>query len=123
MLYAHEETIRRIEDAFPALRAELHHELVDGLLHPQLGAFARLAQTFIDGGDRSGWQRVVDVFTDLRLNEDPALENALNVSFLENLDFKDDKLCRLWAYEAMPERMRSAWNEMDMYNRRLHGDE
>ena len=43
------------------------------------------------------------------------------MSFLEHLHFEDGKVQRRWAYDAMPEAMRKAWDEMEDYNRQIHG--
>jgi len=49
------------------------------------------------------------------------VENALNVSFLEHLNFRDGKCKRAWAYNKMPPAMRKAWDDMMAYNKRWHG--
>ena len=103
------------------MAAELHDETWDGLVHLQIAAFARWAQAVIDAGDEGVWKRITEVFMDLWRDCTPDVINALNVSFLEHLDFTDDNKRRSWAYASMPPEMRKAWNEMEAYNRKLHG--
>jgi hypothetical protein len=120
-MYTHRDAIDLIERTFPPLKDELHDEVAEGLLHLQVAAFSRLAQRAIDDGDNQGWTHVTSTFMELWRDCDGAVKNALYVSFLEHLDFKDGKKQRHWAFLAMSPVMRKAWEEMDAYNRRLHG--
>jgi hypothetical protein len=121
MSYTHEQAIRLIEKAFPTLAEDLHDEVIEGLLHLQIGEFSRLAQAAVDDGNKENWALITATFMDLWLNSDATVTNALNVSFLEHLNFNDGKVLRSWAFDAMPPPMRRAWMEMHAYNRRLHG--
>ena len=116
------EAIRRIETEFPELTISLHDEIVEGLLHLQIAEFSRLAQKTIDEGDRTRFKTICEIFRVLFLNGAPELVNALNVSFLEHLNFSDGKSKRAWAYQAMPELMRKAFDDMAEYNRKIHGN-
>lgn len=120
-MYDGVETIRYIESQFPVISADLHDEVVEGLLHPQMGVFSRLAQSAIDEGDLELWRAITAVFMEVWRNCSPEVANALNVSFLEHLHFEDEKIARSWAYRAMPEQMRRTWDEMEEYNRSTHG--
>lgn len=120
-MYDHATAIALIESRFPALAADFHDEIIDGLLHPQLGAFSRYAQAAIDSGDFNTWGLITDTFMNLWLSCDAALQNALNVSFLEHLDFGEQRFERQQAFASMPTAMRDAWSEMDEYNRKVHG--
>src|SRR5216684_446265 len=113
--------IELIGARFPHLFEELHHETWEGLLHLQMGVFSGWAQESIDSGDRQAWRQITEVFMDLWRDCTPDVINALNVSFLEHLSFTDDKKHRAWAYIAMPHEMRKAWDEMEAYNKRIHG--
>ena len=90
-------------------------------MHPQIGEFSRYAQAAIDRGDINVWSRVTEVFMELWQDCDDAVRNALNVSFLEHLNFKDGKVQRRWAYNVMPKTMKVAWQEMEQYNKGIHG--
>ena len=114
-----EEAVAKIEAQFPELAEDLHDE--DGLLHLQVAVFSRLAQKAIDDGDKPKFARVCELFRILFLNGSPELINALNVSFLEHLNVTDGKKKRAWAYAAMPQLMKKAFDEITEYNRRLHG--
>ncbi len=114
------EAVQRIEREFPTLSSELHDEIWDGLLHLQISVFSRFAQAAIDAGDRLLFKRICGLFLELFKNGSAELVNALNVSFLEHLNFDDGKELRHWAYDSMPEGMRVAYEEMEDYNRQLH---
>ncbi len=120
-MYDTETTIEYIEMQFPHLQDELHDETWDGLLHPQIAAFSRWAQSIVDIADRNAWSEITKVFMVIWSDCSPEVENALNVSFLEHLHFADGKVSRSWAYKEMPHAMRQAWNEMEEYNRKIHG--
>jgi hypothetical protein len=114
-------SIEYIGAEFPHLVEKLHDDTWEGLLHVQMGVFSRWAQDSIDAGDQGAWKQITEVFMHLWHDCTPDVINALNVSFLEHLDFTEDKRHRSWAYKAMPQEMRKAWDEMEAYNRKLHG--
>ncbi len=122
-MYDHHKTIELIERTFPNLSEDLHDEIADGLLHVQMGAFARYAQQVIDSKDVSSWQRVCDTFMGIWQKCNPDVENALNVSFLENIAFHGSDCDRSWAYDSMPDEMRKAFDEMERYNDSLNGEQ
>lgn len=112
------EALNEILILFPQLSEEIEED--EGLLHLQIGTFSHLAQSFIDSGNSAEFGKVCSLFVKLFPRADSALQNALNVSFLEHLDFVDSKCDRSLAYEAMPSEMRKAWDEMEEYNARIH---
>jgi hypothetical protein len=120
-MYDDKTVVEIIEAKFPALSEELHDETWGGLLHLQIGVLAHFAQSVIDDGDRETWQEICRVFGEIWKSCTPEVMNALNVSFLEHLNFKDKKEMRSWAYRSMPPAMRKAWDDMDEYNRKLRG--
>lgn len=116
-----DDALKRIECEFPAIAGELHEETIEGLLHCQIGQFSRFAQATIDKQDRDSFRRICDLFVELFDDAEPQLENALNVSFLEHLDFSDRDISRSWGYRFMPTTMRQAFDEMADYSRKIHG--
>jgi hypothetical protein len=120
-MYTQAETIQLIEQRFPSLSVDLHHETNEGLLHCQIGEFSRFAQDAIDARNEESWSQVISVFMELWSDCDDEVRNALNVSFLEHLRFEDKEIQRQWAFISMPKIMRDAWEEMDAYLRKLHG--
>jgi len=120
-MYDKHTSIEYIESQLPDLAEQLHDEIIDGLLHPQMGAFSHLAQDAIDESNKTQWAKVTNVFINIWNDCSPEVKNALNVSFLEHLNFTDGKCNRSWAYKEMPSVMRTAWDEMKEYNRKIHG--
>jgi hypothetical protein len=70
---------------FPQLRDEFAEE--DGLLHLQMAAFSRFAQTAIDGNDLNVLVRCYAFLAEAMKSVTSDVENAIYVSFIENLDF------------------------------------
>ena len=113
------DAIDQIEKAFPEISEEIRED--EGLLHLQIGEFSHLAQAFIDNENTISFSKMCELFESLFNSASPELENALNVSFLEHLNFKDGKKNRKWAYNAMPPKMKKAWEKMQDYNSKIHG--
>ena len=120
-MYNSTASIEHIESRFPAISDDLHEEGIGGLLHTQMSIFSRMAQDAIDCKDEKLWHEVTATFLQIWGNCTPEVTNALNVSFLEHLLFTDGKKVRSWAYRDMPTTMQRAWDDMDEYNRNLHG--
>jgi hypothetical protein len=116
----HKEAISRIETEFPELAEAFHDEIFEELFYVQMGEFARLTQKAIDDGDKDKLKRIFNLFKFLFLNGSPEVINALNVAFLEHLNVTDGKKKRAWAYAAMPELMKKAYDDMAEYNRKMH---
>ncbi len=72
---------------FPKLANEFAEE--DGLFHVQMAAFSHLAQEAIERGDFATLKRCYKLADETMKNATPNVENAIYVSFLENLDFED----------------------------------
>ena len=120
-MYDSSTSIDYIESRFPAIAEDLRDEVISGLLHPRMGVFSHLAQDAVDRGDADLWQEVTETFITIWRDCTPDVINALNVSFLEHLQFNGGKRARSWAYKAMPEQMRKAWDDMYEHNCKLHG--
>lgn len=113
------QALTRIVAEFPSLSEEFDES--EGLLHIQIAAWSHLTQKAIDEENRELFRKNCEVFCELYPNASADLENELNVSYLENLKFKDGAHRRAWAYKAMPNMMRNAWILMEEYNIKIHG--
>ena len=94
-----------LRDAFPGLVAELDEE--DGLLHLETACFARLCQRAIDTGDRVLVRRCFRLARVAAMEGDAGVQNAIGVSFIEHLNFRDGKVQRRWAYDLLPPRLQA----------------
>ena len=63
----------------------------EGLLHPQMGAFSLLVQDAIERGDLIFVQRCFSFQEETLKNAKFNLQNAICVSFLENLNFDNPR--------------------------------
>jgi hypothetical protein len=80
-----EEFIASLLSEFPELTEEVREN--EGLLHVQVGAFARHTEEAIASGDFAGVDRCFALAHRALHDADPPLKNAIYVSYLEHLDF------------------------------------
>ena len=100
---------------FPELREEFEQD--PGLLHLHMHAFQRLAERAQRVGDWQRYDRCMRVAHELWRRPDDALLNALNVSFLEHLEFRGVQGEVAWTY-LTPE-LQEGWRAMQAYMARL----
>lgn len=99
-------------DAFPEV-PQAFDECSKGLLHCEMGTFARLTEEAMDEGR---FWRVREYFTFLervRERATPEVENAIDVSYLEYLAFSEVTENRLRALKQMPRTLRAILLEID----------
>ena len=113
--YTHADFLRLAVAEFPALRAEFDEDA--GLLHLQMHAVTRLAQRAKGEGDWDAYARCVRLAAELWRRPDAALRNALNVSFLEHLDFDGPRGPDAW--RRLTAELQEGWRAMRAYNERL----
>ena len=116
-LIGREEFLERVLERFPELRSEIEDGVWCGLLHPEMGVFSRYTQRAINHAD---WDRVEACFhlaDELLTRASPQLENALYVSFVENLDFAATNGAQ--AFARLPPGLRRVWQELDEHLARL----
>jgi hypothetical protein len=80
-----EEFIAALLTEFPELTDEVRED--EGLLHVQMGAFARHTEAAIARGDLASVDRCFALAHRAFHDADAPLKNALYVSYLEHLDF------------------------------------
>jgi hypothetical protein len=103
--------------AFPEL-AEEFGEWHD-LLHLKMGSFSHIAQAAKGAGDWDKYTRCMQLADELVRDPAPDMENALNVSFLEHLDFEGPRGSKAW--QCLSPRLQRAWEEMQRYLEGVHG--
>lgn len=112
-----DEFIRRLAERFPAIAAEID-DLHEGLLHLEMAVFARATAAAIDGRDRS---KVNDLFAfaeEILVTADSAVENAIYVSYLENIFLCDEPL-RIEAQNWLPQRLAKGLVELEKHFERM----
>jgi len=98
-------------EAFPELREEF--EDYSGLLHIQMGAFARRAQRAKGQADWDSYARCIAIVERLWQRPDHAVLNAINVSFLEHIDFDGPRGSTAWGH--LSPGLKLAWQNMQRY--------
>lgn len=92
--------LREAKIVFPELRKEFNKQLC--ALHLEMHVLCDHVKAAIESGDRKtvgdAYRLVERCFTEG--NKD--LVNAVAVSFLEHLNFRDDEKCRSWAERMLP---------------------
>jgi len=93
--------------AFPAITSQLNAER--GLLHYEVDVFRRFAQRAIFGGERDVAAQCFSIAATYFSEGNSAVQNAIDVSFVEPMEFGSPPNERRWAWEAMPEILRNAY--------------
>jgi len=116
----HPRFITLLTSRFPDVAAAIDN-CSQGLLHLEMATFARTTQTAMDNQDKTTvvrhFQFVDEVFRDAT----PDVENAVNVSYLENLRFEGRKAAPMKSRELLPPRLLEALIKLEEYLVRLHG--
>jgi hypothetical protein len=109
--YTHADFVRLALAEFPELRDEFAEDAE--LLHLQMHAFERLAGRAKASGDWATYARCMRVADELWTQPDDALRNALNVSFLEHLEFDGENGPKAW--RCLSPALQEGWREMQAY--------
>jgi len=103
--------IQQLVAEFPELCDEIKEH--EGLLHVQMGSFARITQAAIDAGDFESLRRQFTLADRFFRDAAPDLQNAFYVSYLEHLDFRGPHGQR--AQRFMSSSLCSGWNDIMDY--------
>ena len=96
---------------FPELGDDFEYN--EGLLHVQMGSFAQRLQEAKGAADWDTYHRGVRLANELWRRPDEALLNALNVSFLEHLDFDGPR--GPYAWTLLTPELQHGWRAMQQY--------
>jgi hypothetical protein len=110
-LYTADDFRRLALAEFPELREEL--EEYPDLLHLQMAAFARRTERAKEEGDWDTYARCVRLADTLWRHPDEALLNALNVSYLEMIDFDGARGPVAWKH--LSPALQQGWRAMQAY--------
>lgn len=99
--YHRSEFLKEMKDTWPQLTQDINAE--HGLLHLEMDVVRRFAQHLIDSGNREELVRCLAIIQKYWLYGNSKLQNAIDISFIEDLDFNDTKRCRRrWAWDLFP---------------------
>jgi hypothetical protein len=96
---------------FPEVPASLD-KYVRGLLHCEMGTFARLTEEAIDRGNHWQAEKYFRFLDRVRKTATPEVENAIDVSYLESLAFSEWTEGRYRALKRMPGALRKVLLEI-----------
>src|SRR5437867_11888133 len=109
----HHDFRRVLLEEFPQLRQEIEDS--DGLLHIEMGVFDEHTQRAKGQGDWPTYERCIQLADRMWANPDAALIHALNVSYLEYLDFDGQR--RPKACSLVPPLPLAGWTTLIHYLR------
>ena|SRR5260221_10639590 len=114
----HQRFLGLLDERFPEIVATID-ECAKGLLHLEMAALARATQSAIDSHDaemvRRHFQFVDEVFRDAA----PDVENAVYVSYLENLQLEGRKAGSTKLREMLPSRLQKALADLEAHLDRI----
>ena len=87
--------------------AEVNQEY--GLLHLEVATFRRHTQQAINNGNTNVVSRAFKLAEKYLLLGNGKLQNALGVSYVEDLEFRDQKFPRRWAWELLPATLKAEY--------------
>jgi hypothetical protein len=116
----HEQFIALLTERFPEVVAEID-DCSQGLLHLEMATLARATQRAIDAQDKETVLRHFTFVDEVFRDSAPDVENAVNVSYLENLRFEGRKARNTNARKPLPPRLHQALVELEAYLAMIHG--
>jgi hypothetical protein len=99
--------LAELKAAFPEFRDELNSE--HGLLHLETAVFRRIAQQAIDEHNESVLRHCFAIAEKYYNYGQTKVRNAMAVSFVEGLNFRDQKVMRSWALPLLPEPLHAVY--------------
>lgn len=107
------EFLKVLKEAFPSLIDDLNRQ--EGLLHFEVKVFRDFTQRAIFDGDLELFSLCISIAERAYVQGNSKLKNAIDVSFVEELEFGDNTDKYQWAWDALPSVLK------DLYIN-FHGD-
>ena len=111
-----------MNERFPEVAASID-DCSQGLLHLEMTTLARATQAAIDSQDEATVREHFQFVDELFRNAAADVENAVNVSYLENLRFEGRRAGATNARELLTPRLRQALAELEEYLKQLFRDD
>ena len=116
----HSRFITMLTERFPDVAASID-DCSKGLLHMEMATLARATQAAIQSQDKATVREHFRFIDEVFRDGAPDVKNAVNVSYLENLNFEGRKAGPTKARELLTPRLRQALAELEEYLTRLFG--
>jgi hypothetical protein len=117
----HQRFISLLTERFPEVAAAID-DFSQGLLHLEMATLARATQAAIDNQDTTTVVRHFQFIDEVYQIAATDVENAVNVSYLENLQFGGKKASPSRPRALLTPRLRQALAELENYLARIHGE-
>ena len=101
------EFLRIVKKQFPDLREPINKE--QGLLHFEVDVLRRYSQRAIFEGDRQALANCFKIAEQAYLEGNRSLKNAIDISFVEDLDFVTPHIRYDWAWDMLPIPLKSLY--------------
>ena len=108
----HARFLQMLTDEFPEV-PQAFNESTKGLLHCEMGTFARLTEQAMDAGRFWQAEKYFRFIERMRENATPEVENAIDVSYIESLAFSEVTQNRHQAMKRMPKSIRAIMLDID----------
>lgn len=118
----HDRFLVLLTERFPEIATTID-DCFKGLLHLEMAALARATQTAIDNQDRDTVRRHFRFIDEVLPQATSDVENAIHVSYLENLRFEGRKAGPTKARQLLTPRLQQALGNLEDYLNRLFGKE
>jgi hypothetical protein len=103
---------------FPEIAATID-DCSRGLLHCEMGCVSHATNNAIKKGDVATVRQYFDFIDEVFQAAAPDVENAVYVSYLENVHFDSDEGKHIKARELLTSRLRNALSELEAYLAKL----
>src|SRR5262245_3078988 len=111
--------IRTLNGRFPEVAARID-KYTRGLLHCEMGHFAAATQEALDRGDEPVVRAHFAYAEELMRHAGPELENALQVSYVEYIDFDKQYPNSLRPRSLLPPLLRQSLADLEEHLRRIY---
>ena len=116
----HRRFVTLLTSRFPEVAAAID-DCSRGLLHLEMATLASATQAAIDNQDKATVVRHFEFVDEVLRDAASDVENAVYVSYLENLRFEGRKAAPTKARDLLTPRLRQALTDLEEYLARLHG--
>ena len=103
------EFLKLLKHRLPELRQPANQQ--EGLLHFEVDELRKCAQRAIFDGNRASLEICFRLAEEAYVSGDKNLKDAIDVSFVEGLDFATDHNSYSWAWEMMPDVLKKLYEE------------
>lgn len=100
--------LAEIKKVFPEIKSEINAQ--DGQLHFEVAVLRQHAERMIAEGNKDAVSCIFSIADRFYNNGDSKLKNAIDVSFVEEMDFTSSKKSeRSWVWDSFPERLKELY--------------